>query len=134
MRAFIIDDDPIMTDCLGYAVQSAARPSLSSSEKNSQPDLQIFKFTNVIDAMTALNESLPDLILLDVLLSGPDGFSLLNELMTYSDTATIPVILITSLTLPEDDLSHYGVRAILCKETMTPKQLEHTIQEVLSHA
>lgn len=128
MRIFIIDDDPIMTDCIGYAIRNKL------AGDNAVADLKLATFTNAIDAMTELNHGLPDLILLDVLLSGPDGFSFLNELMTYSDTARIPIILITSLELDTEDLSHYGIVRVLQKETMTPAQIGDAVQEALGHA
>lgn len=102
----IVEDDPIMAECIARAA-----------------NLPATIFTNAIDAVQALNDSLPDLIFLDVLLDGPDGFTLLNELASYTDTAQIPVVLVTSLNLSHHDLSHYGVIGILSKDTMTPQEI-----------
>lgn len=82
-------------------------------------------YTNAIDAIHAINNQLPELIILDIVLDGPSGFSLLNELQSYTDTAKIPVIICSGVSedLNESDLSSYGVVAILDKTTMKPRDL-----------
>lgn len=91
-------------------------------------------FENAIAAMSALSDcpdALPDLILLDILLDGPDGFTLLHELSSYDDTARIPIILVTSLRLNLADLTIYNVQNILYKDQMTPSEIAETVQHVL---
>ncbi len=105
---FIIDDDELFADCIKSAI------------KKHDKSLNVKTFRNALDAMNALDDALPDLIFLDILLPGPDGFTFLNELASYPDTAKIPVVLITSLSLPETDLSIYGIKGILNKEKMKP--------------
>ena len=73
--------------------------------------------------MNNLDDALPDLIFLDILLSGPDGFTFLNELISYHDTAKIPVVIISSLDLKDRDLSVYGVVGVLNKDTMRPEEI-----------
>ena len=46
----------------------------------------------------ALNEKLPELILLDIMLPEEDGLSILKRLRTRADTQKIPVILVTAKT------------------------------------
>lgn len=113
---FIIDDDEIFADCI-------EKPALKAN-----PHLEIKRFTNAIEAMNSLTSPLPKLIFLDVLLPGVDGFTFLNELTSYPDTAKIPIILITSLKLPETDLSIYGIKAILNKETMKPSEVAQYVE------
>lgn len=100
------------------------------TDQQSFPPSNIRIFNDAISAMDAINGELPDLILLDVLLSGPNGFTLLNELASYSDTADIPIIIISSLDLCQRDLEIYGVVNVLNKSTMTP----HAIQEAIRYA
>lgn len=122
-KVFIIDDDEIMADCIELSVKNSG---ITSN--------QIYKFTNAITAVAALNEHLPDLIFLDVLLDGPDSFSFLNELSSYADTAKIPIIIVTSLDLKDYDLSHYNIVEVLQKETMHPTDITTIAQEILSNA
>ena len=44
----------------------------------------------------AMNEAVPELILLDIMLPGEDGFTILRRLRAMSDTASTPVIMITA--------------------------------------
>ena len=119
MRILILEDDPAMAACFRFNLAALA------------PDLDIATCSDAVAAISDLSATLPDLILLDVLLPGPDGFTFLNELASYSDTAAIPVILISSLDLRAQDLSHYGVRAIFSKDTLTPAALQRTARELL---
>lgn len=138
VKVFIIEDDVMMAECLELATLNGLQKLQSSYPDKLATDnystYTVSKFTNIFDATQAINQSLPDLIILDILLSGPDGFSLLNELMTYNDTATIPIIVVSSLDLNQQNLAHYGVVRVFQKESMTPLQLSSAIQEILANA
>ena len=86
------------------------------------PQLMTKHFSNVIDAVAEMNEDVPDVIFLDVLLDGPDGFTLLNEMASYDDTARVPIVIVSSLDIRQD-LKDYGVVAVLDKATMTPEDV-----------
>lgn len=120
---FIIEDDP---DFAEIYQKHLAR-------NFSEIPLQIFY--NAIEANAAFSElredELPSLIILDVLLTGPDGFTLLNELLSYPETSQIPVLLISSLNLAKFSLHAYNVRAILNKETFTPADFVNQVQDIL---
>ena len=104
---FVIDDDLLMAKCIANATGKKTRI-----------------FSNAIEAMSALDDELPGLIFLDILLTGPDGFTFLNELISYSDTARIPVVVVSSLDFSGKDLSSYGVVGVLNKDTMTPDEIK----------
>ena len=112
---FIIDDDHIMAECIAKAC--GAQPT--------------HIFANAIDAVAALNDDLPDLIFLDVLLDGPDGFTFLNEIASYNDTAKIPVIIVSSLNLANQNLKSYGIVKVLDKSTMRPNDIQKIIEEYI---
>jgi len=88
---------------------------------------------NAIDAMHAIDDKLPDAIILDVLLTGSTAFTLLHELQSYSDTGLIPIILCTSLAgdLSINDLGSYGVKQIIDKTTMIPDDLTTALRRIL---
>ncbi len=113
---FVIDDDEMFADCLIEAIKKGNKFAI----------VQTFK--NAIDAMNSLSDPLPNLIFLDILLPGPDGFTFLNEITSYTDTAKIPIILVTSLELPEADLSIYGIQGILNKESMKPSEVTEYVK------
>ena len=99
------------------------------------PEIPLQIFYNAIEANAAFSElseeELPSLIILDVLLTGPDGFTLLNELLSYPETSQIPVLLISSLNLGQMSLQAYNVRAILNKEAFTPADFVDQVQDIL---
>ncbi len=104
---FIIDDDKVMAECVAKACKS-----------------EVKIFSNAIEAMNKIADGeLPSLIFLDILLDGPDGFTFLNEMMTYSDTAKIPIVVVSSLDLADKNLEEYGVVGVLNKDKMLPKEI-----------
>jgi len=109
---YIIEDDEIMAECIARACKEG----------------EVKIFPDAIAAMDAISSEIPDLIFLDVLLTGPDGFTFLNELASYQDTAKIPIVIVSSLDFKGQDLSAYGVVGILDKSTMTPKDMEEYVK------
>ena len=51
---------------------------------------------NAKELRIALKEEFPDLILLDIMLPGEDGYSILESLKLSRDTRGIPVIMVTA--------------------------------------
>jgi len=49
------------------------------------------------EALKLIDEMGPDLILLDIMMPGLDGFSILNKLKNSPETVNIPVVMVTSL-------------------------------------
>lgn len=121
---YIIEDDQIMADCIALSVHGATE-TLPDGTESEAPEVLVFN--DAISAINSVDENLPDVILLDIMLSGPDGFTFLNELVSYHDTAHIPVALITSLDLSNRKLDHYGVFRILNKGTMTPADIQTAV-------
>lgn len=108
---YILEDDATFASCIARYI------------RKSDLDAEVFIYNNVIDAISAIDTHFPSLIFLDVLLTGPDGFTLLNELASYSDTSRIPIIIISSIDFAGQDLSSYGVVATLNKDSLTPKEV-----------
>ena len=123
---FIIEDDPDFAEIYQKHL------------KRNFPEIPLQIFYNAIEANAAFSElseeELPSLIILDILLTGPDGFTLLNELLSYPETSQIPVLLISSLNLGQMSLQAYNVRAILNKETFTPADFVAKVKDILSPA
>ena len=61
-----------------------------------QMGMEICGFPEPAAFHAALHKALPDLILLDIMLPGEDGLSILKGLRSRPDTEAIPVILITA--------------------------------------
>lgn len=84
-------------------------------------------------AMTAIDESVPDVLIVDMLLAGTTALALLHELQSHADTAAIPVIACTNVaeSLDAERLKHYGIQRIVDKSTMHPADLVAAVRSVL---
>src|SRR5262249_2906774 len=82
-------------------------------------------------AISWVRNNKPDLILLDLLLPGMDGFTICENLKLDRETNLIPIIMITALTDPEDRVHglQVGANRYLTKP-FTAAQLQKAIQEV----
>ncbi|MDR0397948.1 MAG: response regulator [Candidatus Nomurabacteria bacterium] len=88
-------------------------------------------FSNGLDAIDAIDKKLPDVIILDIILDGPSGFALLNELQSYTDTGAVPVIVCSSMADELSELLDDSVQVVLDKVTMTPNDVREAVQKVL---
>lgn len=112
---FVIDDDEIMRECIVRACGD---------------DVEVREFGDGLAAMELITDGIiPDLVFLDILLDGPNGFTLLNEMVSYVDTAKVPVVIVTSLDMADKDLSVYGVVGILAKDVMRPSEVRSYVEE-----
>lgn len=87
-------------------------------------------------ALEVIDEKMPDVVLLDVLLPGANAIELMHELQSYSDTKELPIVLCTTLThqhLNRENLEKYGVRAVLYKARLTPRQLLNALQQAIKN-
>jgi CheY-like chemotaxis protein len=71
----------------------------------------------------------PDLVILDVLLTGPTGFAILHEMRSYPELMDVPVFVVSSVKIPEIDAS-YGVSRVFDKSEMLPKDLLAAVRSI----
>lgn len=95
-----------------------------------------FDVLHVCDGKQCLeevNEFMPDIILLDIIIPKLDGFSVLQELKNNLRTKKIPVIMLTNLGQSEDrdKGKKLGACDYLVKSNFTPAELIKKIKEVL---
>ncbi|MFQ5473070.1 MAG: response regulator transcription factor [Dehalococcoidia bacterium] len=81
MKVLIVDDEPEITEvvnlCFGLR----------------WPDAHVISASNAEDALRAIEDQMPDLVLLDIVLPGMDGFSLCKEVRTFSD---VPIVMLSA--------------------------------------
>ena len=80
-------------------------------------------FYDGVAAINGMDEEVPDLVILDILLIGPTGFAVLNEMRSYPELARVPVAIVSSATADKKLASQYGVVAVLDKGELTPGDL-----------
>ena len=120
-RILLVEDDQWIADCYHKWLRADGHEVRVS--RNSQI------------ALDAIDDSPPELIILDLLLPYASGVQLLHALQSYGDLADIPIILCSS-SLPDDlpDMSAYGVKRALEKASLTPDTLCLEVKTVLAHA
>ena len=114
--AYVIEDNEIMSELMARYLRGIT---------------EVKTFNDVISAISRISDDKPDMIFLDVLLTGPDGFTFLNEIVSYEDTAKIPVVIVSSLDLKTESLKNYNVIKIIKKEEMIPDDIKDIAREIL---
>lgn len=79
---YVVEDDPKIRELTVYALNGSNLVS-----KGFELPSEFYK---------ALEDEKPDLILLDVMLPEEDGITILNKLKSNSDTANIPIIIVSA--------------------------------------
>lgn len=82
-------------------------------------------------ALKTIAKKTPDLILLDVMLPGMDGFEICRRLKSDSRTAEVPVIFLTGRTSPRDKLD--GLKAGACDFLTKPFDIDEVKTKIQTH-
>ena len=118
-RVLLVEDDPVQRERVGawledqqWVVQEAA---------------------NGREALARLQEEVPDVILLDLMMPEMDGFAVVAALQKEAGWRDIPVIVITSLDLDAKDRERLnsGVQSVLIKEMFRPAELVDRIRRLV---
>ncbi len=116
-KIMIVDDDPEISNLLQYTLESTGHV--------------VRVCDNGRDVIDMLKEFMPDLMILDVMLPGIDGYSLATTLSQDAELSKIPIIVLSAL---EPSRSLFGkfnqVMAFLTKPFSTEELLE-TINNAL---
>jgi len=81
-KIYIVEDDADIRDIVVYALHSAG--------------FEAQGFEKSMEFWPALEKSLPDLLLLDIMLPGEDGLSILKKLRGDTRTKPLPIIMLTA--------------------------------------
>ena len=120
-RILIVEDERDIADLIGFNLQRAGYEILKS-------------YDGVEGTEMALRER-PDLILLDLMLPGRDGYAVFRELRRDSRTANTPVIILTAKAQTADRIQglEAGADDYLTKP-FSPKELILRVQAVLKRS
>ena len=80
-----IDDDPLLLELIDVVLSPA--------------DFEVIKATSGQEGLDLARTRLPDLIVLDLMMPGMDGFQVLSRLKECPSTATIPILVLTNKNL-----------------------------------
>jgi signal transduction histidine kinase/DNA-binding LacI/PurR family transcriptional regulator/DNA-binding response OmpR family regulator len=98
------------------------------------PSSQVLKAKNGKEAYHVMNQTLPDLVLLDLMMPEMDGFELLQAMRAQKLTCTVPVIILTAqiLTAQDMDRLHQGVAAVLGKGLFSAEEVLAQVESALA--
>lgn len=90
-KIYCVEDDESVRELVVYALQSSG--------------FEASGFVTADEFFPALKKSLPDLVLLDIMLPGIDGMEILKKLRQDSQTQHLPVIMLTARTSEYDKIT-----------------------------
>lgn len=115
-RVLIVDDDPDARELVSRCVEEAGlvADAVESGEK----------------ALEFLGEKEVDLILLDLLMPGIDGFATLERIRSLPERSTVPVVVLTSkdLTSKEEQLLHEQTNQVILKGDDVESRLQGVLE------
>lgn len=88
---YLVEDDNDIRELETYALQNS--------------DLEVQSFTDGSELYEAVGKRIPDLVLLDIMLPGEDGISILKHLRDDPETKTVPIIMVTAKTTEADKVN-----------------------------
>ncbi|MEI6306365.1 MAG: response regulator, partial [Deltaproteobacteria bacterium] len=96
-RVLVVDDEPINVKIIASCLENEG--------------YDVFKAYDGTEALRITRESKPDVIILDVMMPGLDGFEVTKQLRQNPDTNIIPIILLTALGATKDKVKGLNVGA-----------------------
>jgi len=118
-KILIIEDDKFLRDLI--------------SQKLLKEGFDIAQAIDGEDGVKKIKEENPDLILLDLILPGIDGFEVLTQMKADQNLASIPVIILSNLGQKEDIEKglKLGANDFLIKAHFTPGEIIEKIKSIL---
>jgi twitching motility two-component system response regulator PilH len=111
-RVLIVDDSPTET----YKMETTLT-------KNG---FEVLKADNGVDGVASAKKHLPDLVLMDVVMPGLNGFQATRQITTAKETGHIPVIIVTTKDQQTDKLwgKRQGAKGYLVKPVDDAKLID----------
>lgn len=118
-RILIVDDDPEVVKLFSFVLKRAGYAVETAPGGEA--------------ALHQIRQSPPDLIVLDVMMPGLDGYEVTRQLRAQPDTAAVPIVMLTARALPSEQVTGIlaGATSYLVKP-VTPSVLVKTVQEILA--
>jgi two-component system alkaline phosphatase synthesis response regulator PhoP len=118
-KILIIEDDISTSQFLSYTVE--------------QEGYQVLVALDGIDGLKKALTEKPDLIILDVMLPGLDGFELCHRLRTHAPTADIPVLMLSAKAQDADKSAALKVGAnYYMLKPADPAKIVNTVKNMLN--
>jgi DNA-binding response OmpR family regulator len=94
---------------------------------------KVFISQDGVSGLAQAKKEKPDIVMLDIILPGLDGFSVLEEIKKDQAIKAIPVLMLTNLGTEEDRAKGHSLGAAdyLIKASLTPAEVSDKIKEIL---
>ncbi len=112
----VVDDDPDILDAIQFVLEDAGY-NVKTTQKGEYAE--------------NLHKNLPDLIILDVLLSGKDGRTICQKLKSQEDTKNVPIIMISAHPSAQQTVKEVGADGFIAKPfdiSMLLSKVGHSLQ------
>jgi len=118
-KILLVDDETDMLEMMAYALGA--------------DDHQIQTAVTGLDALNKARRFLPDLIVLDLMLDGIDGFSVCEILRAQPSTNQVPVLVVTALGGQIARLNAFSVGADdFLSKPFSPQELLRRVRDILA--
>ena len=118
-RILLIEDDQFLLNLIGPKIEREG--FMLTIAKNGQ------------EGLVEVTRSMPDLVLLDIILPDLNGFEILEKIKADQSLASIPVVILSNLSQPENIKRGQELGAIdyLVKVQHTPQDIVDKIKNLL---
>lgn len=119
-RILLVEDDEMLRTWVDYEL--------------SEDGYQVSLANNGLTGLQVVRETQPDLILLDVMMPGMNGFDVARELQNDPQTAGLPIIFLTARGSTEDKLTGYNAGGVnYLTKPFKMNELKANIKALLNH-
>ena len=117
-----IEDDPDMITLIDLMLKRA--------------DVELIGAIDGEQGLAAIRNSKPDLVLLDLMLPGIDGWEVYQQMKTEDELRDIPVIVVTARAQPIDKVIGLHIAKVddYLTKPLGPQQLRRSVDRVLGRA
>jgi PAS domain S-box-containing protein len=120
LKVLVVDDDPKAVDLISALILGLAGT--------------VHRASGGLQAIDVAREVLPDLIVLDLLMEGVDGFDVVKALQQHPDTARIPILVVTVKRLTAADRTRLNgyVTTVIEKAEFDPHHFTAEVRRATS--
>jgi twitching motility two-component system response regulator PilG len=117
----VVEDSPTTRKVIKMTLQSGG--------------FRVLEAVDGVEALSKLNDSKPDMVLLDIMLPKIDGYKLLSILKKNGETKDIPVVMLTSKNRIIDKVKgHLSSASAYLTKPFKPAELINVVTGILDHS
>jgi CheY-like chemotaxis protein len=119
LKVLVVDDDPKAVELIAARVAGLA----------------VHRAYGGREAIDAARRELPDLIVLDLMMPGVDGFEVVRALQEHPDTACIPILVVTAkqVTLEDRERLNGSVATVIEKTALDTERFAAEVRSATGH-